>query len=49
MSTDLIGRIARHPNVAGVKHTDHDIGKVARLASLKHTFGCECQRKRHKR
>ncbi|WWC58389.1 uncharacterized protein I303_100929 [Kwoniella dejecticola CBS 10117] len=30
LDTDLICRLARHPNVAGVKHTDHDVGRIAR-------------------
>ena len=32
MSSDLILRCAKHPNIAGVKHTDHDLGKMAREA-----------------
>lgn len=39
MDTDLIGRLARHPNIAGVKHTDHDIGKIAREAAMA-DIGC---------
>ncbi|WVR05730.1 hypothetical protein IAU60_002755 [Kwoniella sp. DSM 27419] len=30
MDTDLICRLARHPNIVGVKHTDHDVGRIAR-------------------
>ncbi|WWD17988.1 hypothetical protein CI109_102434 [Kwoniella shandongensis] len=30
LDTDLICRLARHPNIAGVKHTDHDVGRIAR-------------------
>jgi dihydrodipicolinate synthase/N-acetylneuraminate lyase len=39
MDTDLILRLAKHPNIAGVKHTDHDIGKIAREAAVK-DIGC---------
>ncbi|WVQ71040.1 hypothetical protein IAR50_000565 [Cryptococcus sp. DSM 104548] len=41
MDTDLICRLARHPNIAGVKHTDHDVGRIARetAASKKNAFG----------
>jgi 4-hydroxy-2-oxoglutarate aldolase len=36
MDTDLILRLAVHPNIAGIKHTDHDVGKIAReSAALK--------------
>lgn len=43
MDTDLICRLARHPNIAGVKHTDHDVGRIARetAQSLGNAFGCE--------
>ncbi|EIW66318.1 hypothetical protein M231_05842 [Tremella mesenterica] len=30
MDSDLVMRLARHPNIAGVKHTDHDVGRIAR-------------------
>ncbi|WVQ85340.1 hypothetical protein IAT38_007505 [Cryptococcus sp. DSM 104549] len=41
MDTDLICRLARHPNIVGVKHTDHDIGKIARetAQSKNNAFG----------
>ncbi|KAF2447367.1 aldolase [Karstenula rhodostoma CBS 690.94] len=31
MDSDLLIRIAAHPNVHGVKHTDHDVGRMARM------------------
>lgn len=42
MDTDLICRLARHPNIVGVKHTDHDVGRIARetAQSLSNAFGC---------
>lgn len=39
MDTDLLQKLAVHPNIAGIKHTDHNLGKIARLSSLKETFG----------
>ncbi|KAL1410963.1 hypothetical protein Q8F55_001906 [Vanrija albida] len=33
MDADLLARLARHPNIAGVKHTDHDVGKIARVVA----------------
>ncbi|OXG52197.1 dihydrodipicolinate synthetase family protein [Cryptococcus neoformans] len=41
MDTDLICRLARHPNIVGVKHTDHDVGRIARetAQSLSNAFG----------
>ena len=33
-------KLAKHPNIAGIKHTDHDIGRMAREASDK-TNGSE--------
>ena len=33
IDTDLILRLASHPNIAGIKHTDHDIGKISREAA----------------
>jgi dihydrodipicolinate synthase/N-acetylneuraminate lyase len=39
MDTDLLQKLAVHPNIAGIKHTDHNLGKIARLSSLKDTFG----------
>ena len=41
MDTDLLQKLAVHPNIAGIKHTDHNLGKIARLSSLKDTFGSE--------
>jgi dihydrodipicolinate synthase/N-acetylneuraminate lyase len=36
MDSDLILRLSAHPNIAGVKHTDHDVGKMCReMASTK--------------
>jgi dihydrodipicolinate synthase/N-acetylneuraminate lyase len=36
MDSDLIVRLSAHPNIAGVKHTDHDVGKMCReMASAK--------------
>lgn len=35
MDTDLVGRLAKHPNIAGIKHTDHEVGRIAREASVK--------------
>jgi dihydrodipicolinate synthase/N-acetylneuraminate lyase len=32
MSTDLTIRIGQHRNIAGIKHTDHDVGRIAREA-----------------
>jgi hypothetical protein len=37
MSSDVIIRVGQHPNVAGVKHTDHDIGKIARESRAEYT------------
>ncbi|KAK8865827.1 hypothetical protein IAR55_000975 [Kwoniella newhampshirensis] len=41
LDTDLICRLARHPNIAGVKHTDHDVGRIARETAFAkaHAFG----------
>ncbi|WVF70756.1 hypothetical protein IAT40_005550 [Kwoniella sp. CBS 6097] len=41
MDTDLICRLARHPNIVGVKHTDHDVGRIARETAFakKNDFG----------
>ncbi|QRW16767.1 dihydrodipicolinate synthetase family protein [Rhizoctonia solani] len=41
MSSELIAELATHPRIVGVKHTDHNLGKIARLASLKPTFNSE--------
>lgn len=35
MDTDLILRLAKHPNIAGIKHTDHEVGRIAREVSGK--------------
>lgn len=34
MDSETIGTLARLPNIVGVKHTDHDIGKMARHCAL---------------
>ena len=34
MSSDVIIQVGHHPNVAGVKHTDHDLGKMARESQI---------------
>ncbi|OCF32851.1 dihydrodipicolinate synthetase [Kwoniella heveanensis BCC8398] len=41
MDTDLICKLARHPNIVGVKHTDHDVGRIARETAFakKNDFG----------
>ncbi|CAE6491643.1 unnamed protein product [Rhizoctonia solani] len=41
MSSELIAELATHPRIVGIKHTDHNLGKIARLASLKPTFNSE--------
>ncbi|CAE6479036.1 unnamed protein product [Rhizoctonia solani] len=41
MSSELIAELATHPRIVGVKHTDHNLGKIARLTSLKPTFNSE--------
>ncbi|ORX33850.1 hypothetical protein BD324DRAFT_653899 [Kockovaella imperatae] len=35
LSSELTMKLAKHPNIAGIKHTDHDIGRIAREASVK--------------
>jgi dihydrodipicolinate synthase/N-acetylneuraminate lyase len=40
MDTDLVRRLAKHPNIVGIKHTDHEVGRIAREASIK-SYGCE--------
>ncbi|GFZ50302.1 Putative 4-hydroxy-2-oxoglutarate aldolase, mitochondrial [Saitozyma sp. JCM 24511] len=35
MDTDLVRRLAKHPNIVGIKHTDHEVGRIAREASIK--------------
>jgi 4-hydroxy-2-oxoglutarate aldolase len=42
MDTDLVRRLAKHPNIVGIKHTDHEVGRIAREASIK-SYGCKCQ------
>lgn len=39
MSSDVIIQVGHHPNVAGVKHTDHDLGKIARESQVKFASG----------
>jgi 4-hydroxy-2-oxoglutarate aldolase len=43
MDTDLLMDLAKHPNIYGAKHTDHDVGKMTREASAeaKASYGCE--------
>lgn len=42
MDTDLVGRLAQHPNIAGIKHTDHEVGRIAREAAVAaKSNGCE--------
>lgn len=41
MDSDLICKLASHPNIAGVKHTDHNVGKMAREAARAHEFASE--------
>ncbi|CUA76608.1 putative 4-hydroxy-2-oxoglutarate aldolase, mitochondrial [Rhizoctonia solani] len=41
MSSELIAELATHPRIVGIKHTDHNLGKIARLTSLKPTFNSE--------
>ncbi|WRT63967.1 uncharacterized protein IL334_000894 [Kwoniella shivajii] len=41
LDTDIICRLAKHPNILGVKHTDHDVGRIARETAFAktHDFG----------
>jgi len=32
LSSDSIGRLAKHSNIVGIKQTDHNVGKMARVA-----------------
>jgi len=32
LSSESIGRLAQHPNIVGIKQTDHNVGKMARVA-----------------
>lgn len=42
MDTDLVGRLAQHRNIAGIKHTDHEVGRIAREAAVvAKSTGCE--------
>lgn len=34
MDTDLVGRLAQYRNIAGIKHTDHEVGRIAREAAV---------------
>ncbi|PWN49953.1 aldolase [Violaceomyces palustris] len=34
LSSEVIRTLSEHPNIRGVKHTDHDIGKMARNCAL---------------
>ncbi|TIC63825.1 hypothetical protein E3Q01_03120 [Wallemia mellicola] len=37
LSSDTIARLAKHKNIVGIKQTDHDVGKMARLTELRET------------
>ena len=39
MDSDLLIRIGAHANVHGVKHTDHDVGKMARMIKAQPQLG----------
>lgn len=39
MDSDLLIRIGAHPIVHGVKHTDHDVGRMARMIKAKKQIG----------
>ena len=32
ISSDSVVTLARHPNIVGIKQTDHDVGKMARIS-----------------
>lgn len=39
MDSELLQELAKHPRIAGIKHTDHNLGKIARMASLRSSYG----------
>lgn len=43
LSTDLTKKLASHPNIVGIKHTDHEVGRIAREVAFG-DFGSESLR-----
>lgn len=43
LSAELISDLAEHPNIRGIKHTDHDISKVRAHAPTAATLTCDCR------
>jgi dihydrodipicolinate synthase/N-acetylneuraminate lyase len=33
MDSELLEQLANHPRIVGIKHSDHDLGKIARLTN----------------
>jgi dihydrodipicolinate synthase/N-acetylneuraminate lyase len=40
MDSELLEQLAEHPRIVGIKHTDHNLGKITRLTNR--SFDGEC-------